>query len=184
MKNKPADPQISNVGNTPSAPGAKTPISSHPGQHSRGASDTASGVKAKAAKIAGSAASTARSKASSLSDQVEHQAESAVDSVISRVHEGVDASKDQASGYVSSFGRALKAASESLEDDGLTMPASYVRAAANGLDQAANEVDGFDTGSITSNVEHYVRGNPMLAVAGMTLAGFVLTKLIGSSRRR
>ncbi len=182
MKNKPADPQIGNADNTPT-PGGRPPVSGQAKPQST-ASEAASAAKNKAANIAGSAASAARSRAASLSDQVEHEAESAVDSVISRVHERVDAGKDQASGYVSSFGRALQAASNSLEDDGLTLPASYVRAAANGLDQAANEVDGFDTGSITSNVEHYVRGNPMLAVAGMTLVGFALTKFIGSGRRR
>ncbi len=134
--------------------------------------------------MADSAASTARQTASSFTDEVESKAGNTVDSVISQVHDRVDAGKHQASGYVSSFGRALQAAGQSLEDDGMNLPASYIRAAANGLEQAANEVDGFDTGSLTANVERQVRGNPMLAVAGMTLVGFALTRFIGSSTRR
>lgn len=194
MQNKPADPQIGNVDNKTTAPGGTTPVSgsstkpmkqqSTAAKTARTASETASSLKNKAADVAGSAASAARSRAASLGEEVEQRAESAIDGVISNVNERVEAGKGQASGYVSSFGRALQAASQSLEDDGLTLPAGYVRAAANGLDQAANEVDGFDTGSITSNVEYYVRGNPMLAVASMTLVGFALTRLIGSGRRR
>lgn len=210
MDNKPADPKIGSASRKKATSSGKaatgkaaagkapegrapevramagtTPVSSQYAAPAQSApSSAAQTAKAKAASMADTAASTARQTASSFTERVETRAESAVDSVISQVHDRVGAGKQQASGYVSSVGRALHAAGRSLEDDGLNFPASYVRAAANGLEQAANEVDGFDTGSLTANVERQVRGNPMLAVAGMALVGFALTRFIGSSRRR
>ena len=146
--------------------------------------EVAHAAKEQARNAASKAAETARTSAERLSSRVESAAGSAVDSALSRVHEQVDERKHQASGYVGAVGRAFQAAGDSLQRDGMGFAANYVHAAANGLEQAADEVEGFNTNALTGNVERYVRGNPMLTVAGLALAGFALANIVGSSRRR
>ncbi|MEL6750734.1 MAG: hypothetical protein AAFO70_01485 [Pseudomonadota bacterium] len=178
MKNSPADPDLN-----PDVRAPRGTASAATSKQTRSAPSKAAAAKRKVAKAASSAAETAKQRAARLSNAVENEAEGVVDDAISRVHDTVDAGKEQASGYVGAFGRAFEAASDSLDADGMSLPATYVRAAANGLNQAAHEVDGFNTSSLTGNVERYVRGNPMLAVAGLALAGFALANIVGNKRR-
>lgn len=79
---------------------------------------------------------------------------------------------------VRSLGRAIDAGGVSLERDGMPGTAGYVRAAARGVEQAADEVDGLNPQSVTTRVEQFVRDRPLatagiLAVAGFAFASFV-----------
>ena len=177
---------VGGMGGSPSG-GLSQPGTSRPGQSGQSGQPGQSGQESSAAErakqVANAATATARSTAEDMSSRVEGMAEETVDNVLSAAHERIDEAQGTVKSYVGSIGRAFGAASDSLEEDGLNMAATYVRAASNGLRQAAEEVEGVNTHAITGSVERYARSNPMLTVGGMALVGFVLTSILRGSRR-
>ncbi|CAN0590574.1 unnamed protein product, partial [Laminaria digitata] len=95
----------------------------------------ASAAKRKAGELASDLKSSARNKAAEVRDD-------AIKTARDGAAEAAEMGKSQTRKVVSSLGRALEAGGKSLEDDGLTGTAGYVRAAGKGLEDAANEIGG------------------------------------------
>lgn len=151
---------------------------------SSAAADAADSAREAADSAAARARATARDTAGSVVERVDEVADEAISSVRSRVDQVADEGKSRTREYISTFGRALEAASGSLESDGMSGTAGYVRAAANGLHDAANEVEGFETHALTSRVEDYVRERPMLTMGALALVGFAVASAMSSRNRR
>lgn len=116
--------------------------------------------------------------ASTVTEKAESIAEEAMNVASARAETVLETGQMQAENLVRSIGRAFEAGSVSLERDGMSGTAGYVRAAANGLKQAANEVDGLEPRNLTSKVENFVRDRPLLTVGALAVAGFVLASTI------
>ncbi|MEL7274390.1 MAG: hypothetical protein AAGK33_13255, partial [Pseudomonadota bacterium] len=129
-------------------------------------------VTAKAA--AQSAKDTSLQAAEKVAQKAETVADDAVQHVAQHAKDFADQGKSRTEHMVRAVGRAFEAGSQSLENDGMTGTASYVRAAAHGLNRAAEEVDGVNTQSMTARVEDFVRQRPMLTVGALAIAGFAL----------
>ena len=136
------------------------------------------GVYSKAVKAAEAAkkraTNTAKKAATSAAETAESVADSAVAETRSQVENVAETGIDRTEHFFGSIGRAAKAASESLQEDGLHRSAAYVDAAAQGLNRAATEVDGIDASKIGSRVENIVRSNPLLTMGLLAVAGFAL----------
>lgn len=127
-------------------------------------------------------ASKVREAASKAAGHLADKTEQAASDTIHAAREEADkvARKGQSEmqHIVRSLGRAIDAGGVSLERDGMPGTAGYVRAAARGVGQAADEVDGLNPQSVTTRVEQFVRDKPLatagiLAVAGFAFASFV-----------
>lgn len=127
---------------------------------------------------------TASQTAETVSRSVSKTADDYIDSARESADSYVNRGKSQAEDAVRSVGRALEAGCQSLEDDGYPGTAGYVRAAASGLHQAADQVDGFDAKSLTGRAERFVREKPIIAMGGLALAGFVLASIMKAPPRR
>ena len=96
----------------------------------------------------------------------------------------LDRGQSQTQEYIGIFARAIDAAADSLTEDGMSGTAGYVRAAANGLHDAANQVEGFETHSLTGSVENYVRERPMLTMGILAGVGFAVASIMSARNRR
>ncbi len=137
---------------------------------------------------------TARKTAPKKSSKLEQVANTATQSAARFTDEALDTSlqtlgsvsqqgQSQVEDVVRTIGRAINAASSSLESDGYAGSAGYVRAAASGLTQAADEVGGFDTGMLTGKVERFVRDKPFVVAGGLAIVGFMLASTLKAPRR-
>ncbi|MEM1317055.1 MAG: hypothetical protein AAGF29_02180 [Pseudomonadota bacterium] len=154
-----------------------------PAQAANGKDDT---PLKKAEKATSSAArkvrKSVRSAAAEVSGQAENLAEDTVHLAKTKADEAVRVGQSRTESVVRSLGRAMEAGSRSLAEDGMTGTAGYVRAAADGLNSAADEVDGFEPGRLTSRVEEFVRERPMLTVGALAIAGFALASALKPPR--
>ena len=146
-------------------------------------SEPSSTVADKAKAAAQKTAQRAEAVAAEAAQSAARVADEAIDNSMQQLNAATRQGQSQVEDLVRSVGRAVEAASSSLEQDGYPGSAGYVRAAANGLSQAADEVDGFDTRSITSRVENFVREKPLIAAGGLALAGFVIASALRAPRR-
>lgn len=162
-----------------SAANAPTNVKSAPVQKS-----TTEKVKETARSSARAAKKSAEKTASQVVSQAERVADDAIATGRAEADRVINTSKSRAEDVIRSVGRAIEAGSQSLEDDGMRATAGYVRAAATGLNRAADEIDEFDTGGVTGRVESFVRSQPMLTVGALALAGFVLAGALNSKKRR
>ena len=120
--------------------------------------------------------------ASAVNRQAETLAEDALDTARTHAVGAAEYGIGQTEDVVRSIGRAFEAGSRSLEADGMAGTAGYARAAANGLMQAAEEVDGVNTSGIADRVENFIRDRPMLTIGALALAGFAFTSSLKSRR--
>ena len=151
---------------------------------SNAASDAADSARGAANEAAERARRAAYDTASSAMERVDAVADDAISSVRQRADQVADQAKSTTQQYIATFGRALDAASQSLEQDGMSGTAGYVRAAANGLNDAAHGVEGFETQSLTGRVEDYVRERPMLTMGALALVGFAVASAMSNRNRR
>lgn len=119
---------------------------------------------------------------SAASDKTQELAEDAVASVKSTTKDVAEHGKDWTRDAVRSIGRAIDAGGESLERDGMSATAGYVRAAANGLMQAADSVEDVNTTRLTNRAESFVRERPMMSIAALALVGFAVTSVLRKDR--
>ena len=133
------------------------------------------------------AATIAKRKAASAADALVGQAESVADDAISRTRQQAlqfaETGKQTTNQYVSTFSRAISAAATSLHEDGMERTSAYVRAAADGLERASDEIDGFDTQGVAGRVENFVRSQPLLTVGALALVGFALAGTVKPRNR-
>lgn len=134
--------------------------------------------------IGRAAKQTARGTAKTVSRSVSQAADETVQSARSLADDYANRGKSQTEDAIRSIGRALNAGCDSLESDGYPGAAGYVRAAANGLSQAADQVDGFDTRSLTGRAEQFVRDKPLITMGGLALVGFALASIVKAPPRR
>lgn len=111
--------------------------------------------------IARDAAGTARDKAEEIADR------------------GKLAGADQMAG----FARAARGAADDLEKQSPEV-ASYVRQAADGLEQAASSVRGRSIGEFVDMIDDFARRQPAAFFGGTVLAGFVLSRFVKSRADR
>ncbi|EFL88625.1 hypothetical protein R2A130_1107 [Ahrensia sp. R2A130] len=147
------------------------------------AQSTLKKVEDVAASTAKKVSRNAKGAAAEVVGQAESLAEEAVSAAKSRADEVVQVGKSRTENVVRSLSRAMEAGSNSLAQDGMTGTAGYVRAAADGLTSAADEVDGFQPGALTHRVENFVRERPMLTVGALALAGFALASALKPPRK-
>ena len=121
---------------------------------------------------------SAANLAESVSDQADTIADDAARLASSQVSEIATQGKSKTEHLVRSISRAIEAGSQSLEEDGMPGTAGYVRAAANGLNRAASEVDGFNTSRVGGNFERFIRDRPLLTVGALAIAGFAMASLV------
>lgn len=117
----------------------------------------------------------------SVADKADKVQQEATKTVRTGAQKVADRGKGETQKYVRSIGRALTAGSRSLEDDGLVGMAGYAGAAGRGLENAADEIEGFDTQSLTTRVEAFVYDRPMVTVGLLALVGFALAGTLKSS---
>lgn len=141
----------------------------------------------KVGRIASDARDTLSDAASDLGSTVADHAEKAGEDVLNKAMDGARATAEQGKNrtqeMVYSISRAFEAGSKSLEDDGMSGTAGYVRAAGKGLENAASEVDGFDLDHLTNRMETFVRERPVVTVGILAFAGFALASTLKSTRR-
>ncbi len=111
-------------------------------------------------------------------ENAESIAEAAVEETRASAEHVAATGKHQTEDVIRSISRAIEAGSRSLEQDGMKKTASYARLAADGLGQAASEVDQLDTQHLAGKAESIVRSNPMLTFGALALAGFALASAI------
>lgn len=124
----------------------------------------------------------AEETAKNLYNRAEEFADDAVETGRQNAQQLADTGVSKTEEVIRSVGRAIEAGSRSLEADGMGRTASYVRAAAVGLDRAAEEVDAVDTRGLTHRVENFVRDQPLLTVGALALAGFALAGALKNKR--
>lgn len=132
----------------------------------------------KVADAADQAGSAARDAASATLEQVQDKTDEAVSTVASKATDVAEQGKDWTRHTMRSIGRAIQAGGESLERDGMTATAGYVRSAANGLLQAADGVEEVNTSHLTGRAEQFVRERPMVSVAALALVGFAVASVL------
>ncbi|MDF2370448.1 MAG: hypothetical protein P1V21_06580 [Rhizobiaceae bacterium] len=141
----------------------------------------------KAGQVASEARASLSDAASDLGSSVAKHAEKASEDVLNKAMDGARATAEQGKNrtqeMVYSLSRALEAGSKSLEDDGMSGTAGYVRAAGKGLEKAASEVDGLDPDNLTRRLETFVRERPVVTVGILAVAGFALASTLKSTRR-
>ncbi len=149
--------------------------------------DTVQDKMEKAGRVASDARDTLSGAASDLGSSVAKHAEKAGEDVLNRAMDGARATAEQGKNrtqeMVYSISRALEAGSKSLEEDGMSGTAGYVRAAGKGLENAASEVDGLDPDNLTHRLETFVRERPVVTVGILAFAGFALASTLKSARR-
>lgn len=128
-----------------------------------------------------SVADAASDIGATVADKAEKVRRDATQTVRASAQDAAERGKGETQKYVRSIGRALGAGSRSLEDDGLVGTAGYVRAAGRGLENAADEINGLDTGGLTERVESFVRDRPMMTVGLLAVAGFAIASTLKSS---
>lgn len=144
----------------------------------RAAVDQATGWQAKA--------DATKSQVQNAAETIVTKAETVADDVVAESRRKAthlaETGKAQTKDVIRSIGRAVEASSRSLEDDNMHQTASYVRAAANGIESAADGVDRFDPNNATQRIENFVRTNPMLTFGALALAGFALAGAVKAKR--
>lgn len=140
-------------------------------------------AKSMASSVAQSAKETTLQAAEAVGQHAETAAHDAVHHVAQHAQEYADQGKGRTEHFVRAVGCAFEAGSRSLEEDGMTGTASYVRAAAHGLNRAAEEVDSVNTQSMTRHVEDFVKERPMLTVGALAIAGFALAGALKNNNR-
>lgn len=120
----------------------------------------------------------------SVSNTADDLREEAVQSVRESATDAAKIGKAQTQQVVRSLGRALEAGSRSLEDDGMSGTAGYVRAAGRGLQDAASDINGIDPSKIGKRMEEFVRQRPMVTVSALALVGFAVASTFASTRSK
>lgn len=129
---------------------------------------------------AGKVKQTATQAAEQLADKTERAASDVIKTARSKADEVAAERQSQMESIVRSLGRAIDAGSASLERDGMLGTAGYVRAAARGVDRAADEVDSFNPQNVTARVEHFVREKPLVAAGVLAAAGFAFATFLNT----
>jgi hypothetical protein len=94
----------------------------------------------------------------------------------------VEEKKQVASEKVHALARALRAAGDTLEDDGESALARYGRQAADQVERLASYIDGNDTSGMIRQFEHIARDNPAAFTGSTFAAGLLLGRFLRSSR--
>lgn len=157
------------------------------GSNERTIKDAVDAKVTQAGEMASDVGASLSDAASDLGSSVARHAEKASEDVLNRAMDGARATAEQGKSrtqeMVYSISRALEAGSKSLEDDGMSGTAGYVRAAGKGLENAADEVDGLDPGNLTHRLETFVRERPVVTVGILAFAGFALASTLKSAGR-
>jgi hypothetical protein len=98
------------------------------------------------------------------------------------VRERVEEKKHVASEKVHALARALRAAGDTLDDEGETTLARYGRQAAGQVERLAAHVDSNDTNGVMREIENIARENPAAFTGGTFAAGLLLGRFLRSSR--
>jgi hypothetical protein len=120
-----------------------------------------------------------RGAAGEVSDLAKDAARSARDRAEELAERGKTAGADQMAG----FARAIRGAAEDLEEQSPEV-ATYVRQAADGLEQAASSVRGRSIGEFVDMVDDLARRQPAAFFGSTVLAGFVLSRFVKSRADR
>ncbi len=139
-------------------------------------------TKRKVSDAADQTGEAVRDAASSALESAQDATDAAVSDVKSTATDAAERGKDWTRETVRSIGRAIDAGSYSLEQDGMSGTAGYVRSAARGLMQAAEAVDEFNPSRLTDRAEQFVRERPMVSVAALALVGFAVASILRNER--
>lgn len=150
-------------------------VASNPGP---GRSDTVGDVQNRAQETAGEVKRVAKEKAGDVKAEVRERAQEVKQEVRGRV----DEKKQIASDKVHAFARALRAAGDTLEDEGENALARYGRQAADQVERFASYLDGNDTSGMMRQFEHIARDNPAAFTGSTFAAGLLLGRFLRSSR--
>ena len=83
---------------------------------------------------------------------------------------------------VADAARAAKVAADDLRQHDQAMLAQWADAAADGMNQAANGIEGRSVGEIFHQVEDFARRQPAIFLAGVALAGFAAARFAKAAR--
>lgn len=99
-----------------------------------------------------------------------------------RAQEELTHGKSYVARQVTDAAHAAKTAAQDLRDREQPMLAEWADAAADGISQAAHEIDGRSVGEIFHKVEDFARRQPAMFLAGVALAGFAAARFAKSAR--
>lgn len=156
--------------------------SANQGPKDEPAESIAAKTKETAKEVGDKAGEAVQNATSVVGDKTQELAEDAMAGVKSTTKDVAERSKGWTRNTVRSIGRAVDAGGESLERDGMAGTAGYVRAAANGLLQAADSVDDINTTRLTNRAESFVRERPMMSIAALALVGFAVASVLKKDR--
>jgi hypothetical protein len=151
----------------------------HVGSGTGSASEPESGIEA------------ATARAEQLGDRIKdktadlkRQAQAAVHDVGARARSSADQQKNVAAERVGGVARALRAASDDLDDQGQPMVAGYSRQLAEGLEGMAQSLSRRSVDELVEGVEDFARQRPVAFMGGAMAAGFALARFMKSSAAR
>jgi ElaB/YqjD/DUF883 family membrane-anchored ribosome-binding protein len=143
-----------------------------------GRSASGSELQNRAQETAGEVKRVAKEKASGVKAEVRERAQEVKEEVRGRV----DERKQVATEKVHALARALRAAGDTLEDEGESALARYGRQAADQVERLASYIDGNDTNGMMRQFEGMARDNPAAFTGTTFAAGLLLGRFLRASR--
>lgn len=131
-----------------------------------------------------SLASEAADVARQTKEEVAEKALAAKERAVKRGREYAATSKDQAAGQIEVFGNAIRAAAETLEQEGQESVACCTEACADEVDRAARYVREKNFEQIYRDSSRAARRRPELFLGGMFVAGLALSRFLKASQSR
>lgn len=150
-------------------------VTSNPGP---GRSASSGDMQNRAKETADEVKRVAKEKASGMKAEVRERAEEVKQEVRGRV----DERKQVATEKVHALARALRAAGDTLEDEGENTLARYGRQAADQVERLASYIDGNDTSGMMRQFEGMARDNPAAFTGTTFAAGLLLGRFLRASK--
>jgi len=123
-----------------------------------------------------------RKKGEAAIDQAKTAAGDVLETGKARAEEELTHGKSTVARHVRDVAHAAGTAAKDLREHDQTMMASWAEAAADGMSDAANHLEGRDIGEIFGEVENYARRQPAVFLAGIALAGFAVARFAKAAR--
>lgn len=124
---------------------------------------------------------TSEEEASETRDWIDKRKEQLKVKCEEKAREVGDLARSKASQKLSHFKQACEAANEKLKENGEPQAAEILKSAADQLDQKVREINEASPDEIINRLSSRVRSNPLLAIAGTFLTGFVISRYLNSA---
>ncbi|MFA5531801.1 MAG: hypothetical protein WDA11_14190 [Thiohalomonadaceae bacterium] len=124
--------------------------------------------------------SEAESRARNVAEQTRGEAERIAHEATAAGRDIMDRQRASVASELDTIVKALKKASEALQDEKQDAIADYTRRAADGLARFSGDLRDKDLGTLINRVNDYARRQPGVFLSGALAAGFMLSRFLKS----